>query len=260
MAVTDAFTAAFVHLGVIALVMLFVWMLSLYLKDASIIDPCWGLGFVLLAWMSLFRLEEVPPRAVLLTTLTTVWGLRLGVFLLWRNWGKDEDRRYRAMREHHGQRFWIVSLVTVFLLQAVLMWFISWPVQFGILLSENGVGWLDFIGLFLCVVGIFFESVGDFQLARFLQQPENQGKVLDHGLWRYTRHPNYFGDFCVWWGLYLIAAAGGSWWTVASPLVMSFFLLKVSGVTLLESNIAERRPEYQDYAKRTNAFFPGPPS
>ncbi|MDZ4656684.1 MAG: DUF1295 domain-containing protein [Bythopirellula sp.] len=239
-------------------VFLVLWLLSLALRDASIVDPCWGLGFVLVAWYTFLTISSPGPRSVLILTLVTLWGLRLSAYLLWRNWGHGEDRRYGAMREKHGMRFWIVSLGTVFLLQAVLLWFISWPVQIGILFGQQ-LWALDYAGALLCVVGIAFETIGDWQLARFKRDPANKGRVLDTGLWRYTRHPNYFGDFCVWWGLYLIAAAGWGWWTMLSPLVMSLFLMKVSGVTLLESTIMERRPEYRDYIERTNAFFPGPP-
>lgn len=234
------------------------WLVGTWLRDASIVDPCWGAGFVAMAWLARGQLDQPGPRSTLLATLATVWGLRLAGFLLWRNWGEGEDRRYAAMREAHGQRFWLVSLGTVFLLQAMLLWFIAWPIQVG---QASAAPWsaLDFLGLALWGVGLFFETVGDWQLARFRHDPRNAGQVFDGGLWRYTRHPNYFGDFCVWWGLYLIAASGGAWFTIGSPLLMSFLLLRVSGVTLLEQTIVERRPAYRAYIERTNAFFPGPP-
>jgi steroid 5-alpha reductase family enzyme len=161
------------------------------------------------------------------------------------------------MREKHGSRFWLVSLGTVFLLQAVLLWFISWPVQCG-MIFRHPLWWLDWLSTGVCLFGITFETIGDWQLARFKGDPANKDRVLHTGLWRYTRHPNYFGEFCIWWGLYGIAIAGGAWWTVLSPVVMTFLLLKVSGVTLLESTIIKRRPEYREYLERTNAFFPGP--
>ncbi len=162
------------------------------------------------------------------------------------------------MRDKHGPRFWLVSLASVFWLQAILMWLVAWPIQFGQRPDGGALGWLDFAGCILWAVGFVFESAGDIQLAKFKADPSNRGRVMDRGLWRYTRHPNYFGNFCVWWGLYLIATSGGVWWTVHGPLLMSFLLLKVSGVALLEKTITERRPEYRDYAARTNAFFPGP--
>jgi steroid 5-alpha reductase family enzyme len=164
------------------------------------------------------------------------------------------------MRENHGPQFWWVSLFTVFLLQAVILWFVSMPLQVAAVKgASHSLGGLDAAGIVAWCLGFVFESIGDWQLARFKADPASAGKVLDRGLWRYTRHPNYFGDFCVWWGLYAIAAAGGAWWTIGSPLVMSFLLLKVSGVSLLESTIVDRRPEYAEYQARTNAFFPGPP-
>ena len=240
--------------------MLLVWLVSLVRRDASIIDPFWGSGFVLVAGVAVWLNAPPSARATLLLVLTGIWGLRLSLFLLWRNWGHGEDRRYQAMRKHHGPRFWWVSLITVFLLQAVLLWFVSLPIQIAAVRSDaSPLHTLDVLGMLLWLVGFAFESIGDWQLARFKSQSVNAGRVMDRGLWRYTRHPNYFGDFCIWWGLYLIAAGGGARWTIASPLLMSFLLLKVSGVTLLEKTIRDRRPDYAAYQARTNAFFPGPP-
>jgi len=204
--------------------------------------------------------EHDVTRSWLLATLTTIWGIRLSLYLFWRNWGHDEDRRYRAMREYHGPRFWWVSLLTVFLLQGVILWTVSMPIQVAMVAAEaNPLGWLDLAGLALWSLGFFFEAVGDLQMARFQADPQNAGKVMDRGLWQLTRHPNYFGDFCVWWGLYLIAASAGATWTIFSPLLMSFLLLKVSGVTLSEKTITDRRPDYAAYQARTSAFFPWPP-
>ena len=240
------------------------WLLSLTRRDASIVDPFWGTGFVLVTW---FTLLSSPPaqtssaRAWLLAGLTTSWGLRLSLYLLWRNHGHGEDRRYRAMREQHGARFWWVSLLTVFLLQGVILWIVSMPIQAVMVNAEsNAIGWLDFAGAALWSIGLFFEAVGDFQMARFQANPANAGRIMDRGLWRLTRHPNYFGDFCVWWGLYSIAANGGAAWTMFSPLLMSFLLLKVSGVTLLEKTITDRRPDYAAYQARTSSFCPWPPN
>ena len=240
--------------------MIVMWAISLLRRDASIVDPFWGAGFGLTAWLVLVWNYPVPGRVWMLAGMTTIWGMRLSLFLLWRNWSHGEDRRYAAMREKHGSRFWWISLITVFLLQGVIMWLVAFPLQVtAAVLSENSIGWLDYLGVAIWVIGLFFESVGDWQLARFKADPSNSGKVMDRGLWRYTRHPNYFGDFCIWWGIYLIAASGGAGWTIFSPLLMSILLMKVSGVTLLESTIGNRRPEYAAYCQRTNAFFPGPP-
>lgn len=249
-----------VSAGAVLAAMVALWGISLARRDASIADPFWGTGFVIVAWLAVALHRSPPPRVLLLTGLVTVWGLRLSLYLLSRNRSHGEDRRYAAMRSHHGPRFWWVSLFTVFLLQGALLWFIALPLQVAAVnRSPDPVGWLDAAGLLLWLIGFAFESVGDWQLARFRANPENAGRVLDRGLWRYTRHPNYFGDFCIWWGLYVIAAAGGAAWTIASPVVMSVLLMRVSGVSLLESTILDRRPEYAAYQKRTNAFFPGPP-
>lgn len=247
-----------VNLGMIVCIFIMLWLVSLLLRDASIVDPCWGMGFVVIAAISSVITKFFEPRSFLLVMLTAVWGVRLSGYLVWRNWGHGEDRRYQAMRQKHGNRFWIESLGTVFVLQALLVWFVAWPVQVGIA-TGGQLNLIDYIGVALWLIGFCFESVSDWQLTRFKSKRKHAGLVLDQGLWRYTRHPNYFGDFCVWWGLYLIAAAGGAWWTVLSPLVMSFLLIKVSGVALLESTITERRPEYRRYIEQTSAFFPWPP-
>jgi len=246
----------------VASLMLITWIISGIVKDASIVDLIWGFGFVLVAWTVLFFSAPAGGRGWLLVILTTVWGLRLSTHLTMRNLGKGEDFRYQAMRRQLGDRFFVVSLGTVFGLQALLMWVISLPLQVGIATSDpgQGVSLLDAVGTALWALGLFFEAVGDWQLARFKADPANHGKVMDRGLWRYTRHPNYFGDFCVWWGLYLVAAAGGAWWTVVGPLLMSALLIRYSGAGLLEKTIGSRRPGYDDYARRTNGFFPGPPT
>ena len=249
-----------IEIGVIILLMVSLWVISLILRDVSIVDPFWGTGFVVVAWLSVLINTNSNERPVLLAILTTLWGLRLSVYLLARNWGHGEDRRYVVMREHHGPQFWWVSLFTVFLLQGVILWFVSLPLQIvPAMNSTDPLGWLDLAGIIIWTVGFLFETIGDWQLAQFKRDPANAGRVMDRGLWRYTRHPNYFGDICVWWGMYLVAAAGGAGWTILSPVLMSFFLMRVSGVTLLESTIVDRRPDYAAYKARTNALFPGAP-
>ena len=247
--------------------MLLLWLVSLARRDASIVDIFWGPGFVLIAWAvyAWTAAHDLPAggeaRRLLLASLVTVWGLRLGGYLAKRNLGKGEDYRYVEMRRAAGERFWIVSLFKVFLLQAALMWIVSLPVQAGQLPSTpDGIGPLAVAGAAVWAAGLFFEAVGDWQLARFKADPANKGKVMDRGLWRYTRHPNYFGDFMVWWGIYLVALEGhGAWWSFVGPLLMSFLLLQGSGVALLEKTIGSRRPGYEDYVRRTSAFFPWPP-
>lgn len=268
---TPLATMLLTSLLVVLATMTALWLLSLALRNASIVDPFWGTGFILVTWLAL---ACTPPawsvtRTWLLAGLVTIWGLRLSLYLLWRNSGHGEDRRYRAMRDHHGPRFWWISLLTVFWLQGVILWIVSLPIQAAmladptnaVLVQSSGLplGWLDVIGASIWLVGFLFESIGDFQMSRFQADPTNAGQVMDRGLWRYTRHPNYFGDFCVWWGLFLIAAGAGAAWSVFSPLLMSFLLLKVSGVTLLEKTITTRRPDYAAYQARTSSFFPWPP-
>ena len=239
--------------------MLALWVLSLRLRDSSIVDIFWGLGFVLIVWVTRLTERGVEPRAVLVAALTTVWGVRLAGYLARRNIGKGEDPRYVAMRRRHGASWPLRSLVQVFVLQGVLMWLVSLPVQAAERPSGGGpLGWLDALGAVLTLTGVAFEATGDAQLARFKAIATNRGKVMDRGLWRYTRHPNYFGDFLVWWGLYALAVASGNAWTVLSPALMSFLLLRVSGVTLLEKSM-RKRPGYDDYVRRTSAFFPWPP-
>ena len=187
--------------------------------------------------------------------------MRLGAYLAWRNLGKGEDYRYRAMRERIGPKFWWVSLVSVFGLQAALMFVISTPIQAALAASAPAkLGVLGYLALACWAVGLAFESVGDLQLARFKADPQNAGKVMDRGLWRYTRHPNYFGDFLVWWGLYGVAVAiGAPWWTIFSPAIMTVLLTRVSGVPLLEASLTRKRAGYADYVRRTSSFFPRPP-
>jgi steroid 5-alpha reductase family enzyme len=240
---------------VIAGAMLALWMLSLALEDSSIVDIFWGAGFVLVAWVVALR-TGWSPRGVLALALASMWGLRLAAHLAVRNIGKGEDPRYQAMRRARGSTWWWKSLFIVFAFQGVLMWIVSLPLQQAIL-RGGPLGPIDVIATAVFAAGLFFEAVGDWQLVRFKAQPENRGRVMDQGLWRYTRHPNYFGDFLVWWGLYGLALAAGAWWTVVSPLVMSLLLLRVSGVTLLEQGM-KAKPGYEDYVRRTSAFFPRP--
>ena len=249
-------TAAFV-----ALLMLTVWLVSLWKRNASIVDVVWGPGFAGIALVA-FAVSDGPlARRALVTGLACLWGLRLGGYLLWRAWGKPEDFRYQAMRRHWGARFPLMSLLTVFTLQGVLMWIVSLPLQLAQVAREPvALGTFDALGVALFVVGMFFESVGDAQLARFKADAANAGRVMDRGLWRYTRHPNYFGDCVVWWGLFAIAlGVPGGIYSVVGPIVMTILLRRVSGVTLLERSLVKRRPGYAEYVARTNAFVPGPP-
>jgi steroid 5-alpha reductase family enzyme len=246
-------------LAVTAAAMLALWLVSLWRRDVSIVDIYWGPGFVLIGWVA-WLLNAGGSRGTLVALLVSVWGLRLGGYLWLRNRGKDEDYRYAAMRKRYGERFAFVSLYLVFGLQMVLMWIVSLPVQAVQVAGPAGLGLLDWLGVALVAVGLFFESVGDYQLARFKADPAHAGMVMDRGLWAWTRHPNYFGDFTVWWGLACFALAAGAWWALIGPLVMSILLLRVSGVALLERGLEKSKPGYADYVRRTPAFFPRPPS
>jgi steroid 5-alpha reductase family enzyme len=246
--------------GLIATAMLALWVLSLALRDVSIVDVFWGLGFVMVAYWTEAHSDGAIARAWLVTALVTVWGVRLGAYLLWRNWRAGEDYRYQAMRRHYGRHFWLVSLVVVFGLQAVLMWVISLPVQLAVAAAAPlDLGLLDVVGTTLVIVGVALETIGDFQLARFKDDPANRGHVMDRGLWRYTRHPNYFGDAVVWWGLYCFALATRHPLAIVSPIVMTYLLTRLSGVPLLEKRLVRTRPGYAEYVARTSGFIPWPP-
>jgi steroid 5-alpha reductase family enzyme len=249
------------NLAAIAGAMVLLWLVSIALRDASIVDVFWGLGFALVAIVSNAVGDGNPQRKTLITILALAWGIRLAAYLAWRNWGQGEDYRYRAMRAHHGERFPFVSLYLVFGLQGVLMWIVSLPLQVAQAAAGPPLSWLDAIGAALWAVGLGFEAVGDWQLARFRSDPANRGKVMDQGLWHYTRHPNYFGDAVAWWGLFLIAlATPRGWLSAPGPALMTFLLLRISGVALLERSLKRRKPEYQAYIERTSAFFPWPPA
>jgi len=244
----------------IAALMLTTWLVSVAVRNASIVDIVWGLGFVAVAWAVRLTSDGNDARQNLLVALTSIWGLRLSGYLFWRNHGKGEDYRYRAMRKRWGPRFWLISLGTVFTLQGVLMWVVSLPVQLGQRADNADLGPLAWAGVALWAVGIFFETVGDAQLARFKADPANAGKVMNRGLWRYTRHPNYFGDACVWWGIALVAAeVPVGRWGIIGAVLMTLLLRRVSGVTLLEKSLSKRREGYTEYVARTSPFVPRPP-
>jgi len=255
MSLLASWAAALPAILVLALV---AWALCTARRNAGLVDIFWPLFFVAGALVYAANEEQLSSRGWIVLALVLAWALRLAGYLAWRNWNAPEDRRYREMRERHQPHFALKSLYLVFGLQAVLAWLISAPL-YAALSSDSALNPFDLAGAALVLFGVAFEATADLQLARFKADPENRGKVMDRGLWRYTRHPNYFGECCVWWGFWLLALAAGGAWTVFAPLVMTFMLLRVSGVTLLEKDIAERRPAYRDYQLRTNAFLPGPP-
>lgn len=250
-----AYWDGLIYVGIFALA---AWLWSVFRKDVSVVDSLWSLMFLLLAAAYALHAPSVNRRAMLILVLTAIWALRLSAYIAWRNWGEPEDRRYQAIRRRNEPHFVLKSLLIVFGLQALLAWIISLPLL-GSIASPTPLGPWDACGVLLWSVGMVFEAGGDWQLAHFKSVAGNHDRVMDRGLWRYTRHPNYFGDFCVWWGFYLMAASAGAWWSFLGPLLMSVLLMRVSGVTLLEKSIGKRRPAYEDYVRRTNAFFPGPP-
>jgi steroid 5-alpha reductase family enzyme len=249
-----------VEAGVVLAMVTALWAVSVAVRDTSIVDVFWGSGFVVVAWVG-FGLGDGGGRRLLLALLVTAWGLRLTLYLARRNLGKGEDYRYAEMRRRHGESWPLRSLAVVFWLQGALMWVVSLPVQTAMAEgADAGPVALAWVGVATWAFGLLFEGVGDLQLSRFKADPANRGAVMDRGLWRYTRHPNYFGDFCVWWGFWLVAlAAGAPWWAAVGPALMSVLLIRVSGVALLERSLARRREGYADYVARTSAFFPWPP-
>jgi steroid 5-alpha reductase family enzyme len=258
---SDIDTLLLVSAAALTAFMLATWGLSLLLRDASIADIAWGLGFVVVAWLAVAIGDGALARKLLVASLVTVWGLRLSGHMLRLRWGRGEDFRYQEMRARHGRRFPLVSLFSVYLLQGAGLWAVSLPVQAAAgLPGPSGVTALDVAGIALWTVGMAFEVSGDLQLASFRADPANRGKVMDRGLWRYTRHPNYFGDFCAWCGIFVIAlAAEGAWWSIAGPLTLALVFAKVFGVPLMEKHLRSTKPGYDEYARRTSAFFPCPP-
>jgi steroid 5-alpha reductase family enzyme len=248
-------------LAVTVILPLLTWIVSLLKRDVSIVDSLWSLMFLAMAityagatWPDG---DSLNTRALLMLALVTVWALRLSIHITLRNWGEGEDRRYQAIRRRHEPGFAFKSLFLVFGLQ----WFLAWLISLPLLAAASGtapLNPLDLVAVLVWLTGFAYETVADEQLARFKALPANRGKVLDSGLWRHTRHPNYFGECLIWWGFYLLALSAGGWWSLPAPVLMTFLLLRVSGVTLLESDIAERRPGYREYVRSTNAFIPGP--
>jgi steroid 5-alpha reductase family enzyme len=243
---------------VIMVLMTTLWIVSILIKNVSIVDLFWGFGFILLAGFYFLRTEGNETRKVILLIIAGIWALRLSIYLTWRNIGKGEDFRYREFRRKYGEnRYWWVSFFQTFLLQGILMWLISAPLlgaqYYG---QDKSLGFFDFAGIIFWITGICFEAGGDYQLAVFKADPSNKGKVLDKGFWRYTRHPNYFGDSSVWWGFGLICLATGSYIPALGSVLMTALIIKISGVAMLEKSLKENKPEYKEYIEKTSLFIP----
>jgi len=234
------------------------WLVSLLLRDASIVDIFWGPGFIVVGTYYAMTVSGEPNfRGLLVLGLVTVWGLRLALHIGIRNAGAGEDFRYRKWREKAGTNFWWISLFKVFLVQALVLWIVSSPLLLAQLGDGEKASMLDVLGVALWVFGFLFETVADWQLQRFKKSPDTSGRVMRSGLWSVSRHPNYFGEAVLWWGLALLAVPGGEWLSFVGPLLITFLLLKVSGVAMLDTAMVERRPEYANYIATTPAFVPG---
>jgi len=231
-----------------------VWVISVFQRNVSIVDSWWS---VLLVSAALVYIDGAGQREWLVLSLLILWALRLSLHITIRSWGEQEDHRYQAIRKKYSPRFTFKSLFIIFIFQAILAWILSLPLFF-ILSNPSELNLVALIATVIVFFGIVFESIADWQLQCFKSNPANQGKVMDQGLWYFSRHPNYFGEALVWWGFSLFAIGQGFWWSIISPLLLSYLLLKFSGVNLIELSISERRPGYRDYIDSTSAFIPGP--
>ena len=234
------------------------WLASVMKRDVSIVDSMWSVMIFAAAFVYSSSVEPYWNRSSLILTLVLLWALRLTLYITWRNWGEPEDSRYQAIRHKYEPHFALKSLGIIFVFQAFLAWIISMPLWIALTVPFE-YNMFDILAVALWMIGMMFESVGDWQLARFKANPANRGKVMNHGLWRYTRHPNYFGECLIWWGFFLFVIPTGAWWSILSPALLTFLLLKFSGVTMIEETIVDRRPAYREYIVSTNAFIPGPP-
>jgi len=248
------FQASFIIFILVSLL----WGLSVIIKNVSIVDLFWGMGFVIVNAVYFYYSGDFFHRKILLLVLVTIWGLRLSLYLAWRNIGKGEDFRYQEFRKNYGaERYWWFSFFQTFLLQGALIMLVSLPLLgVNAQTNSNSLHWMDYLGILVFMIGFIFEAGGDFQLARFKNNPDNKGKVLNTGLWKYTRHPNYFGDSAVWWSFGLFSIAAGGYWQIIGSILMTLIIIKVSGVSLLEKTLNVTKPQYRDYIQKTNSFFP----
>lgn len=235
------------------------FLVSLVKKRNDVADIAWGLGFVLLAWSSFFLADETSWRGFLVCVVVSIWGVRLAWHIYKRNKDKTEDYRYLAWRRKWGKFFYLRSYLQVFLLQGFFLFLISLPILFVNFGNGPDLGWLDILGFSVWAVGFLFEAIGDAQLAKFIKNPDNKNKIMQSGLWAYTRHPNYFGEVVGWWGLWLVAASEpGGWVAFIGPLIITVLILKVSGIPMLEKKL-EKNQDFIKYKQRVSVFFPLPP-
>lgn len=243
---------------IILVLVTLIWIWSVIITNVSIIDLFWGFGFVVVNLFYVFMTGELTPRKILVLALVSIWGLRLSIYLAWRNIGKGEDFRYQEFRKNYGQkRYWWISFFQTFLLQGVLIMIVSLPLLGVNSTTDSGnLNLFDYIGIVVWFIGFAFEAGGDFQLARFKINPANKGKVFNRGFWKYTRHPNYFGDSAVWWAYAIFSIAAGCYWQIIGSVIMTLLIIKVSGVALLEKTLNNSKPQYKEYIQKTNSFFP----
>jgi steroid 5-alpha reductase family enzyme len=248
--------AIWISASVIFSYMTILFVLAIVLKNNSIADVAWGPGFIIVATALLFYAGEYAPRQILITILIAIWGFRLGIRILLRNWGKAEDFRYRTWRQQWGKYFIVRSYLQVFVLQGFLLLLIIFPVFLISTAGHKPLFWLDVIGILVWSIGFFFEAVGDYQLDNFIKNPANKGRILDSGLWRFTRHPNYFGEVTQWWGVFILGLSlSFGWLGIIGPLTITILILKVSGIPMLEKVMSEN-PAFQTYKEKTSVFLP----
>lgn len=239
--------------------MLVMFTIAQVIKDNSIVDIGWGIGFIIVTITGLLFADTFIQRQLLVATLVVIWGLRLSVHIFIRNAGKPEDFRYAQWRKEWGKWAVVRAFFQVFMLQGAIMFVIALPIMMVNASTVSGLNGYDAIGLLVWVIGFFFEAVGDYQLYAFKKGGANKGKIIKHGLWKYTRHPNYFGEVVQWWGIFIIAASAGYWYvSIISPVILTWLILKVSGIPMLEEKYKDH-PDWSEYAAKTNAFFPAPP-
>jgi steroid 5-alpha reductase family enzyme len=244
--------------SIILILVTLLWIWSVFIKNVSIVDIFWGLGFVVVNTFYVFMSGELNARKIVILTLVCIWGFRLAIYLAIRNIGKGEDFRYQEFRQNYGpKRYWWFSYFQTFLLQGILIMIISLPLLGINYNNSNGnLEILDYLGIIIWIIGFTFETVGDFQLSNFKRDPKNKGKILHTGLWKYTRHPNYFGDSAVWWAYGIFSIAAGSYWQAIGAVIMTLLILKISGVSLLEKTLKETKPQYKEYIQKTSSFIP----
>ena len=244
--------------SIILILVTLLWIWSVFIKNVSIVDIFWGVGFVVVNTFYVFMSGELNARKIVILTLVCIWGFRLAIYLAIRNIGKGEDFRYQEFRQNYGpKRYWWFSYFQTFLLQGILIMIISLPLLGINYNNSNGnLQILDYLGIIIWLIGFTFETVGDFQLSNFKRDSKNKGKILHTGLWKYTRHPNYFGDSAVWWAYGIFSIAAGSYWQAIGAVIMTLIILKISGVSLLEKTLKETKPQYKEYIQKTSSFIP----